>query len=235
MRILGIETATTWGGVALVDGDTVVFASSFEAPNNHSTECADMVSQALRKASLGLGEIDAVAVSIGPGSFTGLRVGLSLAKGLCAASGLPVVPVPTLEAIACNLAGTQILICVLLRARKGYYYVGSYRPTDNGVEALGYIEVLSPEQIVERTGEPTLFTGEGVEGCRLILGRGLGHLARFADAPITRADAQRVAKLGAMRLAESAVHEVGSLEPLYLLDFEARKWVPRSKSRVSAA
>lgn len=233
MKVLGIETATTLGGVAVADGKSVVAAFGFDAPNNHSSECALIVRRVLDEAGIQLAELDAVAVSIGPGSFTGLRVGLSLAKGLCMAGKIPLVPVPTLEALALGVGWLETPICVLLPARKGFYYVGLYRSNGEGVSALRDIEVLSAEELIAGVKEETFFTGEGLERCRSLISEGLGSLARFAPAALSRADARWVARQGVLRYAEHAVRDASAIEPAYILDFEASRWVTRSKRQMS--
>ena len=100
MIVLGIETATAVCAVALVDDDVVRAERRYEIPQAHSEKLMECVDDCLKSAGLALSSIDGIAISIGPGSFTGLRIGLSVAKGLAFATDKPVVGVPTLEALA---------------------------------------------------------------------------------------------------------------------------------------
>ena len=119
MKILAIETSTMLGGVAVMDdvkGLLVEVRASVKT--GHSGKLMPEIDDALKRASLGIGDIDALCVTTGPGSFTGLRIGLSTVKGLAYSTGLPVVAVPTLEALAWNFPDFPCPVCPMLDARK---------------------------------------------------------------------------------------------------------------------
>ncbi len=127
MIVLGIETATDVCAVGVARGEAVLAAASVHVPRSHATRLARLVAEALAHARLTPAEIDVVAVSAGPGSYTGLRIGASLARGLCLATGARLVGVPTMAALAAEaadrVAGGEALV-VALPSRRGELYLG---------------------------------------------------------------------------------------------------------------
>ncbi len=132
MIVLGIETATAVCAVALVDDDVVRAERRYEIPQAHSEKLMECVDDCLKSAGLILSSIDGIAISIGPGSFTGLRIGLSVAKGLAFAAGKPLVGVPTLEALALQPVRKDIgeaddVIVPMIDARRDEVYTAIFR------------------------------------------------------------------------------------------------------------
>jgi len=122
MKILAVETATSWQSVAIVEGDRVLGRSDGDAAGTHAKKLLPAIDRLLASCGMALPDLDGLAVSIGPGSFTGLRVGLATLMGFRAVTGLPLAAVPTLEAMAWNLRGAPELLCPVLRARTGEVY-----------------------------------------------------------------------------------------------------------------
>src|SRR5262249_50024699 len=116
MRILAVETATLAGSAALLEDGQVIGATSLEIPVTHSERLMAMVDRLLHECARDIEKMDALAVSIGPGSFTGLRVGIATVKGLALTLGFPVAPVPTLDPLASNLPFADATVCPLLAA-----------------------------------------------------------------------------------------------------------------------
>src|SRR3972149_5910503 len=127
MRILALESATLTGGAALLDGDRLVGESVLSVSLTHSERLMAMADRLLRDCDWTAKDLEGLAVSIGPGSFTGIRVGVATMKGPALALGLPVAPVPTLDALASTLPFADVPVCPLLYARKGEVYVSLYR------------------------------------------------------------------------------------------------------------
>ncbi|MBI2359554.1 MAG: tRNA (adenosine(37)-N6)-threonylcarbamoyltransferase complex dimerization subunit type 1 TsaB [Deltaproteobacteria bacterium] len=178
MRVLGIDTATATASVALVErGGLVgeaVYPNGTEADRgkirrekpNHAEIVLPLIEQLLHSTGLCLADISALAVSIGPGSFTGLRIGLSTVKGLAYGWAIPVVGVPTLEAVAARAAKWEGLICPILDARKKEVYAALFRRMSGRLERLAEDVVCTPGQVLERIGSldttsPCLFIGDG--------------------------------------------------------------------------
>ena len=163
--ILALETATMCGSVALVDGNRCLAEFSLQTGETHSRRLLAGIDHVLQESGIGWPEIDAVAVSLGPGSFTGLRIGLATAKGLAMAGGVKLIGVGTLDGLAAQLhAAGKILICPVLDARKKEVYCCFYRCDNLGIpRRLGDYQVISPETLCARIDEPVLLLGDGAE------------------------------------------------------------------------
>ena len=162
MKVLAVETATSWQSVALLDGMSVLARQDHEAPGSHGSLLVPAIERVLAEAGMTLAQLDGLACSIGPGSFTGLRVGAATLLGLRAATDVPLVLVPTLEAMAWNLRGHEFPLCPVLTSRKGELFWALFRWC--GGETL---ERILPEQVgtpqacaQSLTGSSVLF-GEG--------------------------------------------------------------------------
>jgi tRNA threonylcarbamoyladenosine biosynthesis protein TsaB len=166
MRVLALETSTLAGGVALCEDGRVVGLSVLNVALTHSERLMSMVDRLLEDCRWTLGQVQGLAVSIGPGSFTGLRVGAATVKGLSLALGLPVAAVPTLDALAANLPFADALVCPLLDARKGEVYVCRYRWAGQAMERNSDYLALSPPDVAEWLRPPVILLGDGVPACR---------------------------------------------------------------------
>ena len=220
MRILGLETATLTGGAALLDGDRMVGEVTLSVALTHSERLLASVDRLLGDCGWTLETLDGVAVSIGPGSFTGLRVGLATAKGLALAADLPIVPVPTLDALAAGLPFADAPVCPLLDARKGEVYVSLYRWTGDRMTRLWDYLALPPAEAIGRLAAPVIVLGDGVEPCRPHLAR-LGDGVRVAPPARRLPSAAMVGQLGHARLLSGETTDPDALVPLYLRPSEA--------------
>ncbi|RKY65697.1 MAG: tRNA (adenosine(37)-N6)-threonylcarbamoyltransferase complex dimerization subunit type 1 TsaB [Candidatus Latescibacterota bacterium] len=215
MRVLGIETATELASVALVEDGEVLAEVLLPLRRKLTEELVPVIDWTLKRAGVKLGELDGVAVSIGPGSFTGLRVGMSTAKGLCFACGLPLVGVPTLKAMASRLALSQLPICPLLDARRNQIYSALYKFEGGSLKELSPPRATSLEELLSSLERPVVFTGDAVGKFR----RKIEELkcgATFAPPELSRPAASSVAALGSVALAEGETSDLSSLEPIYI-------------------
>lgn len=180
--LLALETSGTVGSVALVTPDRCVAELIIEASQTHAQQLLPAIDQLLREIQIDWPRIDAIAVSLGPGSFTGLRIGLSTAKGLSFAAGKPLIGVPSLDALASQGMGQGLPICALVDARKKEVYAAFYRENNAGemVRESDYL-ALAPAALAQRINEPTFLLGSGVELYRDLLAEHLGDRALFAD------------------------------------------------------
>lgn len=161
MKILAIETATTWQSVAILDGTGVLAQHGQEAGGAHGALLLPTIDRLLTQSQVKLHELSGLVCSAGPGSFTGIRVGLATGLGLRAATGLPLVLVPTLEAMAWNVDST-IPICPLLPSRRGEVYWAIFRRgVDGHVERMLGEQVGTEQAFVQSLHEPTLVFGAG--------------------------------------------------------------------------
>jgi tRNA threonylcarbamoyladenosine biosynthesis protein TsaB len=214
MRVLGIETSTLAGGVALVDGDRLVAEYLLDVRVTHSERLLAAVDRVLADAAWRPRDLEGLAVAIGPGSFTGLRVGLSTVKGLALALGVPVAAVPTLDAMAAGLPWAALPVCPVLGARRDEVYAALYRWQGEGFRRESEYLALAPDELARRLSEPTLLVGDGADSVRSI------HVRRVP--PPTRVPSPAcVAVLGCARLGLGETVSVAALAPLYLRPSEA--------------
>jgi tRNA threonylcarbamoyladenosine biosynthesis protein TsaB len=131
MKVLAVETATSWQSVAILDGSRVLARHDQDAAGSHAKLLLPTIDRLFRETGLTLKQLDGLVVSIGPGSFTGLRVGLATLLGFRTISQLPLAVVPTLEGMAWNLRGTSMLLCPILNSRRGELYWALFRWTSD--------------------------------------------------------------------------------------------------------
>lgn len=230
--ILALETSTATGGAALVENSRLVASVHFTSPALHAQRLLPSVEWLLERAGRSVREITAVAVAIGPGSFTGLRIGLSAAKGLAWANGVPLVAVSTLEALALRAAtgglSPQLPVCALLDARQGEVYAGLFTvqstpPLPGEAFPLPTLRRLREDYagslqsfLSESITQPTIFAGDGALKYAASLHDHLGE--HFVPAPVIRnlPSAEEVAWLGARRLARGEQDDPALLTPDYL-------------------
>lgn len=222
MRILAFDTATWTCSVALVRDGLVLAERSERTGASHAGTLPRLVDAVLRMASERLEGGDAVAVSIGPGSFTGLRIGLSFAKGLGFAAGLRLVGVPTLDALALAAPPWEGRLCAALDARKQEIYAAVYEQIGGRVVRLGVPRALGAAQLAAETGAPCAVIGDAVEAYGDVFRRVLGVGVRLLPSDRYPPRAAAMARLAAARLArEPAGDDPVTLVPAYLRPPEA--------------
>ena len=235
MRLLAIETATIVQSVALVEDDRLLAGLSYEAQGNRGGMLLPTVDRVLQKAGVAARDLDAVAVSVGPGSFTGLRVGLATAKGLALGSGARLVGVPTLEALAEGYAPATVTVCALLDAYRGEVYMAVFRRQGNALERVSPDAVLAPDAVASALAEiggPLHLIGNGAARYRAQLEAALGGRACMTDEGLRAVpSAAVVARLGLRRLAGGSKPDA-EVALLYLRRAEAE--VQREKGLLKA-
>lgn len=221
MTILGIETATLVEGLALLDESGVVASSVRRVKKGHAEHLLPTLERMLSDVHLSTGHLDAIAVSIGPGSFTGLRIGLSTAKGLCFAEGIPLIAVPTLEALASRAPFCHLPVCPMLDARKKEVYTALYDTSRGDVQVRMDPRAISPKAFLNALSGPVLFLGEGATVYRDLILEILGERAYFVPPELFQPWAPAVARLGLARLRRGEIADLRETEPLYLRKSEA--------------
>jgi tRNA threonylcarbamoyladenosine biosynthesis protein TsaB len=221
--ILAIETATGCGGVALTRGNCragkVLAEYTLQPDLTHSRRLLGSVAAMMAAAGIDWAELDAVAVSQGPGSFTGLRIGMAAAKGIAMAAGKPLVAVPTLDGLAAQATSTDLPICCLLDARKQQVYAGFYRYAEECYRRISPFLVLGPEELAHKISEPTLMIGPGIQVCKPLF---TAHpLMRLTPAGFLHPRAATIGLCGARLLTEKDASESEESTPLYIRASEA--------------
>lgn len=215
MLILALDTATPAGSVALVDEQRTLVSRYFDVGLQHNQRLFVEVEDALKVAGCTFDQLSAIAVTIGPGSFTGLRLGLSAAKGFCLARELPLVTVPTLEVLAARLPFANCPVCPMLDARKGEVYTALYDTGAGRPRLLEGPRALAPQVLMaERAGIPTLFTGDGALAYSGLVAT--CPQALQAPFPCSRPEAAALGWLALARLEAGEVADLVSVEPEYL-------------------
>ncbi len=177
MIVLGIDTATRTASVGLLSDDETLAESSRAGERRLAATGLPLVEEVLQAAGCDAGEIDLIAVSAGPGSFTGLRIGMSLAKGIAFATGCEVVAVPTLEALALAAGPRSGLVCPVLDARKGEVYAALFDGAEEPARRLVADCAVTPDGVATWVDRPCTMIGDGIEPYfdewkRLLAGRG---------------------------------------------------------------
>jgi tRNA threonylcarbamoyladenosine biosynthesis protein TsaB len=221
VRALGIETATSIASVGIIVEDRLVAERSLPMRGSHARTLLPLVDAALDAARVRLDDLSLLAVSIGPGSFTGLRIGLSVAKGLAMATGLPVVGVPTLEAYAQCVGPRPGTVCPVLDARKSEVYAACFEWRGGELVCVAEPAAVAPERLVASLRTPCTLVGDGVDAYAALWRRELGaaaELVALADLPPSGAT---IARLGIARSAAGRADELAALEPRYCRRSEA--------------
>jgi tRNA threonylcarbamoyladenosine biosynthesis protein TsaB len=221
MRVLALETSTLAGGVALLDGDHLIAEYTLAIPATHSERLMVTVDRLLGDAGWTLARLEGLAVSIGPGSFTGLRIGVSTAKGLAAGLGIPLIGIPTLDALAAALPHVADPVCPILDAKKGEVYTSLFHWEAGGMVRDWDYLALTPDALCARLPGPVTFIGDGVAAYGEVLTQTLGPRARLAPPGRRLPSAACVAHLGHCRLLLGDSVAPARLMPLYIRPSEA--------------
>lgn len=234
MRILALDTATWSCSVALVRDDEVLAMRAERVASNHAGTLPRLVDETFIAAGERPTHGDAIAVTIGPGSFTGLRIGLSFAKGLAFAGGLRLVGVPTLDAMAVAAPVGTGRLCVALDARKREIYAALYERDGDRLVRLGEPRAVAASELAATIGGPCTFVGDAVAVYGDVFRRALGDAAVFLAPAPDASTAVAVARLAAARLARDPEgDDLASLAPTYVRPPEAE--LDQSRRSPSAA
>jgi tRNA threonylcarbamoyladenosine biosynthesis protein TsaB len=221
MKLLAVETSTLMGSVAVVDGERTLCELTLRVEETHSSQLMPAIDYVLKTLGLGPRQLDGFAIALGPGSFTGLRIGMSTVKGLATATSKPIVGVPTLEAMAWDFPFCPHLICPLIDARMKEVYAAWFRAKEGAVLRQSEDLVLPPSVLLEGVKEETLFFGSGAQRYREEIREAMGDLARFASPEIMGARASIIGMLAAQKMDRNEISDTNSLEPLYIRESQA--------------
>jgi len=232
MYILGIETATKTGGVAIVSEGGVIAEYTLNIEVTHSERLMSTVDRVLKDTGLTLANMDGYGVSIGPGSFTGLRIGLSTIKGLAFTTGKPVAAVPTLKALAWNIPFSRYPVCPLLDARKKEVYAALFRHDGRNYVQEMSDSVISLAELAGRITGEVLFTGEGALLFADEINMMFSDRAHFAPLSSSVPSAASVAEIALIMLTSGQQVDPDALVPKYIRRPEAEvAWEKRQRSQ----
>lgn len=207
MKIIAMDTSGLVASVAIIEDQTLIGEYNVQYKKTHSQTLLPMLDELKKVVELDLESVDAIALAAGPGSFTGLRIGSATAKGLCFAMDVPVIEIPTLVGLACNLYGTDKLVCPLMDARRDQVYTGIYEFVRKQGQSAGYgLSCLlaqcavSIEEIASKCnelGREIIFLGDGAAVFETRLSELMKVPYGFAPAHMNR---QRAAAFGFLAL-----------------------------------
>jgi tRNA threonylcarbamoyladenosine biosynthesis protein TsaB len=223
MRFIAVDTTTPSGSVALLDDDRVLGEIGIESASTHSTRLLLSVDFLLKTQGLTMGDIDGFAVTPGPGSFTGLRIGLSTVKAFSFATGKPVALVSSLLALAYkHIDGAEGLIGPMLDAKKGEIYAALYERTGGQLKEIIPQGAYAPEEYLKLLPcRITVFAGSGIPLCQKRLQALLSYKARFSTRPAFLA--VETGRLGVEILKAGGGVDSTAVEPLYFRRSQAEE------------
>ena len=231
MKILGIESAALVASVAIVDEDVTIAEYTTNFKKTHSETLLPMLDEIVKMTGISLSELSAIAVSGGPGSFTGLRIGAASAKGLGLSLDLPLIHVPTLDAMALNIYSSDALIVPIMDARRNQVYTGIYKNDTKKLEVKvpsmavsidELFEILKETDAKEKTGR-AIFLGDGVPVFREYIDKNLEISHDFAPANLNRQRASNIAMLGMEMMKAGNIISADDMRPEYLRKSQAER------------
>lgn len=232
MLVLGLETSTARSSIALVNREGVVASASLGVPRRHGEFLAPAIAFCCEQAGVSPDQVSGVAVGLGPGLYTGLRVGIATAQTFAAARRLPVVGLSGLDVVAFGARYVRRLLCVALDARRGEVFYAFYRAAPGGVQRQGELQVGRPETLaaeIEAAGEDVLVLGDAAVTYRAMLE---GPDVELAGPEVAAPDAAMLAELAVPRFEREETARPEDLRPIYLRQADARiGWEQRGRLR----
>jgi len=221
VKVLGIETSTLTGSVAVTDGREIIAELTLNSPKTHATRLMPSIDYLLKAADLTLSDLELIAVGTGPGSFTSLRIGISTAKSLAHVLKKPIVGVPTLDGLACQLPYAEATLCTLLDAHGDEVYWALYRNEVSELRRLTPYLLTPIESLVSQIEDRVIFVGEGLKPYRSLIEEKLANLALFAPSTFWIPKASFVATLGLTKYQRGQRDDHLSLKPEYVKKSDA--------------
>ncbi len=213
--LLAVDTSTRFVGVALYDGAQVLSETTWLSKNHHTTELAPAVAAALAGIGAESSDLQAVGVAIGPGSFTGLRIGMAVAKGLAISLHIPIIGIPTLDILAAAQPVQDARLAAVIAAGRRRLAIGWYQAEDNGWRSTNQLDNLLPDEFVKKIRKPTVVCGELNADLRQRLSRKHKNVILASPAASLRSPAY-LAELAWQRFKADDVDEAAILKPIYL-------------------
>lgn len=230
MKILGIESAALVASVAILDEDITIAEYTTNFKKTHSETLLPMLDEIIKMTGIDCSELSAIAVSGGPGSFTGLRIGAACAKGLGLALDLPLIHVPTLDAMALNIYSSDAIIVPIMDARRNQVYTGIYK-NDCNLEIIKESMAVAIDELFEilrdldnkKEIKKIIFLGDGVPVFREYIDKNLEIAHDFAPANLNRQRASNIAMLGLKMFKEGKSLLSDDMRPEYLRKSQAER------------
>lgn len=218
MIVLALDTSSKSGSVALVNDGAITAEFLINAEINHSETIMPAISETLRISKTDLSDVDVFSFAMGPGAFTGLRIGAGIIKGLALGTGKPVVGVSSLDALACNypfdIPGTRI--CPMLDAKRDEVYTAVYECAEAGLKKIIADQVISPREFLGKLQGRSIFLGDGALRYEELIREVLPGSCRILPAAMGHIRASAVGLLGMEEFSKGNVLDLLTFTPVYL-------------------
>ena len=235
MKILALDTSSNVATAAILEDATVIAEYSCNKGKTHSQRLMPMIQSLLEAVGMKASDMDAFAASIGPGSFTGLRIGVTTVKAMAFAAGKPVISVYTLDALAYNLAETKAIICPVIDARNNQVFTAAYNfsgdKLDRLTEYLG-IHINELADILSAMEGDIVFLGDAAKGHLEYFRERLGERVRIAPPHLTLSRASSVAVLAQRAFNEGQLQSCYDMKPFYLRKSQAEREKERTERQI---
>jgi len=221
MKVLAVETSTLMGSVAVVDDDRLLCELTLHVQETHSSQLMPAIDYVLNAAGCAPDGLDGFAVTLGPGSFTGLRIGMATIKGLAVAASKPLVGIPTLKAMAWSFPYCPHLLCPMIDAKMKEVYAAWFETGGGEMTRRSEDLVLPVADLLKDAKQRALFFGSGAEKYRAEISAIMGDRAHFALHGIAGARASIVGFLAVEKLKRQDFADIETLEPIYIRESQA--------------
>lgn len=232
MKILAIDSSSLVATVAILDEEKILAEYTINHKKTHSQTLLPMLSEIVRMIELDMNDIDAIAISGGPGSFTGLRIGSATAKGLGLALDKPLVHIPTLDAMAYNFYDTESIICPIMDARRNQVYTGVYEFVDNEFKIVLEQTPMDINELIDKLNSinrPVIFLGDGVVVFKDIINEKAKFKVDIAPPHLSRQRASSVGALGILYFKAGKIQTAAEHGPEYLRLSQAERELNEKK------
>ncbi len=215
MKILAIDTSSKFLNIALGEDNFIISEESHLLDRQHSALLVPKVKELLEKCNSNIGDIDAFVVGLGPGSFTGLRIGVSSIKGFGIATRKPCIGVASIDALAMNADGEEIAIVPVIDAKRSQVYSAIYKKKNNDISKVSAYLLLTIDDLMKKIKGPAIFLGDGINLYKEKIHR-VCRNAIFLDEKYWYPKASSLIKLSLKNIKRRRKQDLGKLKPLYI-------------------
>lgn len=236
--ILAFDTATDACTLALGEDNRVLASKTVHAPRGHLETLLPLIDQVLAEVSIKIQDVDYVASGSGPGSFTGIRIAVSTARGLAQAKDIPLVGISTLDILAYGLRAEDRFICPVIDAKRGQVYFSVYESDGGNIQRMGDIQSLAPDEfcsILKKLGRPVMLAGDALEAYGSLFKERLDDLTKFASPKNWFPDAKNILPLADEQIKRGITCQYYEIMPIYVrVPIAEESWQKRMKKVASA-
>lgn len=225
MLVLSIDSSCSTATCALVKDDEILAEINLNDKKQHSVILMDLIDSILSKYKIDVNSLDAFVISRGPGSFTGLRIGMATLKGLAFASKKPLISISTLDALAYNVVSFQGIICPIIDALRDNVYTCLYKNENNNLTSLieeNCLDINELVSIVKKQNLPVIFIGDGIAKHKEFLKENIPN-SFFAPNHSNFPKASSVGELGIKKIKQGIIEDINSINPIYLRKSQAER------------